>query len=515
MKKEKKKDPLFSLIKSLSKSEKRQFKLYAGRLEGNTQSNFMALFVLIDKIPVYDEKLILAKTGIKKQQISNTKAHLYRQILISLRLSPIHQNSITHIREQIDFATILYTKGLYKQSLRLLDKTKFVAVSKEQFNLAYEIIELEKVIESQYITRSMSDRADTLAVEAKNINQKNVITSKLSNLSLQLYSWFLKHGYARNDKDTHTVEKYYKDRIPKYVFSELGFTSKMYLYQANLWQGFITQDFLSCYRNSQKLVQLFHDLPDMKKLHPVFYLKAVNYLLESLFYLQKKDKFQEILDDLTKEIHDEKIFSSENTQNLCFLYLYQHKINSFYLTGEFNHGTEFVKDVLIELEKTDKKIDAHHVMLFYYKIACMYFGAGDYEHCIFYLNKIIKNKDLKMREDLLCYTRVLNLVAHYESGDDEYIEELIKSTYKFLLKMNNLYEVQRKMIKFLRNLSNLYPHELRKAFKELYEELKVYEDHPYEKRSFLYLDILSWLESNIKGVPVEDIVKQKILKSRH
>ena len=145
----------------------------------------------------------------------------------------------------------------------------------------------------------------------------------------------------------------------------------------------------------------------------------------------------------------------------------------------------------------------------------MYFGAGDYEHCIFYLNKIIKNKDLKMREDLLCYTRVLNLVAHYESGDDEYIEELIKSTYKFLLKMNNLYEVQRKMIKFLRNLSNLYPHELRKAFKELYEELKVYEDHPYEKRSFLYLDILSWLESNIKGVPVEDIVKQKILKARH
>ncbi|MDO6425094.1 hypothetical protein Q4521_21620, partial [Saccharophagus degradans] len=79
----------------MSKSEKRQFKLYAGRLGGNIESNFMSLFVLMDKITVYDEKLILIKTGIKKQQISNTKAHLYRQILISLRLSPIHQNSIT------------------------------------------------------------------------------------------------------------------------------------------------------------------------------------------------------------------------------------------------------------------------------------------------------------------------------------------------------------------------------------------------------------------------------------
>jgi hypothetical protein len=82
------KDPLFLLIKSLSKSEKRQFKLYAGRLGGNAEANFMALFAIMDKMDSYDEQLILKKTNIKKQQISNSKAHLYKQILISLRLSP-------------------------------------------------------------------------------------------------------------------------------------------------------------------------------------------------------------------------------------------------------------------------------------------------------------------------------------------------------------------------------------------------------------------------------------------
>ena len=38
------KDILFTLIKSLSKSEKRQFKLYVGRLGGNVNANFMTLF---------------------------------------------------------------------------------------------------------------------------------------------------------------------------------------------------------------------------------------------------------------------------------------------------------------------------------------------------------------------------------------------------------------------------------------------------------------------------------------
>ena len=43
------KDNLFDLIKSLSKSEKRQFSLYAGRLGVNEQAKFMQLFAILDK----------------------------------------------------------------------------------------------------------------------------------------------------------------------------------------------------------------------------------------------------------------------------------------------------------------------------------------------------------------------------------------------------------------------------------------------------------------------------------
>ena len=75
-----KNDALFLLVKSLSKSEKRQFKLYAGRLGGNSEKNFMALFSVLDKMELFDEQVILKKTNIKKQQISNSKAHLYKQI---------------------------------------------------------------------------------------------------------------------------------------------------------------------------------------------------------------------------------------------------------------------------------------------------------------------------------------------------------------------------------------------------------------------------------------------------
>lgn len=503
------KDNLFVLVKSLSKSEKRQFKLYVGRLGGNTDAKFLALFNLLDKLNDYDEDIILKSDIVKKQQLSNLKAHLYKQILVSLRLNPVNQNVRIQIREQLDFATILYHKGLYKQSLKILDKAKQLALDNEEKNIAYEIVELEKIIETQYITRSIGERADELAVEAKELSMQNVITSKLSNLSLQLYGLMLKMGYVKNNEEFAQVTAYFNDRLPDYDMEALGFREKLWLYKAHLWYSFLVQDFLSCYKYASKWVGLFFENPKMIHLNPVFFLKGNHYLLESLFYIKYSSHFREVLERLQVTVKDSQFPQNDNIQTLLFLYIYNNKLNLCFLEGTFLEGVSLVDEVITGIKKHKHRIDDHHVMLFYYKIACLYFALGENKKSIIYLKKIINNKNLKVREDLMCFSRVLSLVAHYEAGMDYHLEKQLKSTYKFLLKMNDLHEVQKEMIKFLRNLGNIYPHQLKLEFKKLHKRLKVYESHPYEKRAFLYLDILSWLESKIENKSVSEIIKEK------
>lgn len=505
-----KKEPLFELVKSLSKSEKRQFKLFAGRLGGNTDAKFMQLFNFLDKSAKYDEQAILKGKIVKKEQISNLKAHLYKQILISLRLNPQHQNLRVQLREQLDFASILYHKGLYHQSLKILDKAKQHARQFDENNIAYEIVELEKVIESQFITRSLSSRADELSVESKNLSVKNVIASKLSNLSLQLYSLLLKWGYVRNNEDYKRVITYFNARLPQYEWSELGFREKLFLYKAYLWKAFLVQDFVSCYRYSQKWVDLFLEREEMISLNPVFFIKGYNYLLESLFYLRQYKKFKTALQTFEVFVQKRTAIIDDNTETLSYQYLYNNMINARFLRGEFKEGVADIPEILSMLKNFSGRIDGHHIMLFYYKIACLYFGTGDNKNCIVYLQKIIQQKDLSLREDLMCFARVLNLVAHYEAGLDYNLETQIRATYRFLIQMNDLHEVQKEMIKFLRNLGNIYPDQLRGEFIKLHNNLKQYETHPYEGRAFLYLDILSWLESKIENKTVEAIIKSKV-----
>lgn len=506
------KDALFVLVKSLSKSEKRQFKLYVGRLGVNTDAKFLSLFNLLDKAKTYNEKVILDSGIVKKAQLSNLKAHLYKQILVSLRLNPVNQNIRVQIREQLDFATILYQKGLYKQSLKLLDKVKGIAIENEEKNIAYEIVELEKIIETQYITRSIPDRANELAIQAKELSAHNVMTSKLSNLSLQLYGMMLKVGYVRSDEDLKKVKTYFNDHLPIYNIEDLGFREKLWLYKAYLWYSFLTQDFLSCYKYANKWVDLFYDNKEMIYLNPVFFLKGNHYLLESLFYVKYSTQFKATLTKMEAMIESKSFPKNDNISSLAFLYLNSNKLNQHFLEGTFEKGLYLVRIVEYGINKHKDRIDQHHIMLLYYKCACLYFGIGDNKMCIQYLKKIINNKNLKMREDLMCFSRVLSLVAHYEAGMDYHLEVQLKSTYKFLIKMNDMHAVQKEMIKFLRNLRDIYPTDLRSEFKKLHTELKKYENHPYEKRAFLYLDIISWLESHLYNKPVGEIVREKAKK---
>ena len=249
----------------------------------------------------------------------------------------------------------------------------------------------------------------------------------------------------------------------------------------------------------------------MIRLNPVFFLNGNQNLLEALFFIKRHDKFKDTLNNLINIRGQDWFPKDDNVESLSFLFIGLNKFNAHFMEGTFKEGLPLIPETLEGLRKHKSRIDEHHVMVFYYKIASLYFGIGDYHKCIEFLAKIISNKSLQMREDLLCFSRILNLVAHYEAGLDYNLETLIKSTYKFLIKMEDLHLVQKEMIKFLKRLGDIYPQDIKAAFKELHAKLKVFENDPYEKRAFLYLDVLSWLESNIENKSVESIIRRKYL----
>jgi hypothetical protein len=507
-------DVLFQLIKSLEKSEKRNFKLYIRRNSGSEDLKSIQLFDALDKMEEYDEAQLLKKNkNLLKQQLSNAKAHLYREILSSLRLIRQEENIDIQLHEQLDFARILYNKGLYYQSLRTLDKIKENARAHHQETFLLQILFFEKTIEALHITRSMQDRADQLANEVDVVNDHLQLISRLSNLSLELYSWYIKHGVARNEKDEVAVQEFFERNLPGDVSQCQGFYAQLYLYQSFCWYAFIRQDFLMYYRYTQKWVDLFEREPFMLAIETSHYIKGMHNLLGAHFDLLNDAKFEESLKQFEAFSESDIVRNNVNNRIQTFVYLYISKLNQHFIYGTFTEGLSLVPYIEEKLKEYWIYLDRHRILVFYYKIACLYFGSADYEKTIDYLNKII-NWKVDLRTDLQCYSRLLHLIAHYELGNFELLEYLTKSVYRFMAKMENLSHVEEEIFRFLRKSFNLRPEQLKPEFGKLLEKLKKYEKNRFETRAFVYLDIISWLESKIEDVPVQEVIRQKFMSGK-
>lgn len=505
-------DALFQLIKSLEKSEKRNLKLFVNRNSGSESLKSLQLFDALDKMSEYDDALVLKKApSIKKQQLSNTKALLYRQILSSLRVLKDERNTDLQLHEMLDNARILYNKGLYHQTLKILERIKEFARTHNQLTYLQQALFFEKKIEALYITRSLQTRAGELSAEADTVNKTITNINALSNLTLLLYGWYIQNGHARNEKDLKTAQQFIEAHLPADTGN--SFYEKVYLYQSYVWYAYIKLDFLMYYRYCQKWVDVFEQHPRMIETETAMYVKGMHNLMSAHFNLLNHDKLALCIKKFKHFAQSSLIQDTDNNRIVTYVYLYTAVINLHFLEGTFHKGIKMVPFLEKMLVEHARYLDRHRVMVFYYKIACLYFGSGDNGKAIDYLNRIINQKD-DLRTDLQCYSRLLHLIAHYELGNYNLLEYLIKSVYRYMAKMGNLSKVEEEMFRFLRHAFKFNERTIKPEFEKLLNKLKKYQNHRLESRAFAYLDVISWLESKISGINVQDVIRKKYLKEQ-
>lgn len=507
-------DILFQLIRSLEKAEKRHFKLYITRSSAKENLKVVQLFDALDKMEEYDERILLKKLpSVTKPQLANLKIHLYKQILGSLRLLKAADSLDLQLNELFDHAHILYKKGLFLQSIRIIDKAKETAYENQKYFFLPQLIALEKRIENLHVTGNYGQRTIQLSVEANDVNKKLDMISRLSDLALQLYGFYIQHGHSRNDADEDRLEKFFRENLPPAAPEQDGFYERLYLYQSYTWYAFIRQDFLMYYRYTQKWVNLFDEFPVAQRVETGHYIKGLHNMLNAHFDLRNYEKFQLDLHRFEEFAKIKRVQQNENFRVQSFVYIASARINFHNITGTFKEGLKLVPGIREKLEEYKLFIDRHRIMVVNYKIATLYFGSGDYSTCIDFLQDII-NEPIGLRSDLQCYARLVHLLAHFELGNMDLMDSLTRSVYRYMSKMQNLTVIEEEMFRFFRNSFKFTRNQQRPELEKFLENVKHLEGNRFETRSFAYLDIISWLESKVQQKPMSEIIHNKYLKSK-
>ncbi|MCF6185807.1 MAG: hypothetical protein L3J56_14510 [Bacteroidales bacterium] len=428
-------DHLYQLIKSLTPAEKRYFKVFVTKGKNQTDAKFIKLFNLIDKYQDYDEARILeSEQSIKPAQLSNLKAHLYKQILQSLANYNPDDDIEIKIREQLIYANLLYNKSLIEQCWKVLEKTRQIAENNDKVLLLFEVLEFEKKLLTKSIRSDIMDSVIKLVNETESLAKRIRNTRIFQNLTIKLYSFYLQIGFIRNAKDFERATQFLYSSLPAFDEEKLTFNEKMFLYHSFTGYYFFIQDKERGYQYARKWYRLFEEHPEKIIPKIEYYIKAFNNLLAGQFKLFKLKDFEEYSKKFEEIPNMKGLSLTFNIERQIFKYSSIHKINRYFMIGEFTEGTKIIPEIADGLKKYENSLDTHSLTIFYYKFACMYFGDEDYQQTIFWLNKIINAKDVNIRSDIHGFARILNLISHWELNNTDLVDYYIRSTYRYLIK---------------------------------------------------------------------------------
>jgi hypothetical protein len=462
----------------------------------------------------YDESLLLKKLApVTKAQLANLKNHLYKQLLASLRLLKSTDNIDLQLSEHLDYARLLYNKGLKLQSLKILERAKELARGSQKINSMAQVLSLEKKIEILHITRSTPDRAGDLAKESIEVSGHIDRVTRLSNLTLLLYQWFVNYGHSRNEEDEHSIKAFFQQHLPADINAIHGFYEQLYLYQGYCWYTFIRQHFVQYYRWCCKWTGLFNTHPHMIEVETGHYIKGMHNLLNAHFDLRNYQLFDVTLRQFEQFAETEPANRHDNFRIHTSVYISNARINGHLMRGTFKQGLALVPEIEQNLESYSFYVDKHRLLVLTYKMAMLHFGAGNYSLAIDYLQRII-NGPIDLRLDLQSYTRLLHLLAHYEMDNYDAIESLTKSVYRFMARMKNLTVVEEEIFRFIRRSFGVSPRQLKPYLEEFLSKIKHLEKNRFQTRAFAYLDIISWVESKVYHRPMAEIIHEKMMQGR-
>ncbi len=489
---------LFNLVHSLDKSEKRNFKLFVNRLQSNKDVHFLKLFDLLEKMDALnEEKIASAFPSISRNNFNNLKRHLYTQILKSLRLLHTAKDIEIQLREQLDFAQILYSKGLYLQSLQLLDRITPLAEAASRNLLYFEVLEFQKRIESRHITRSrkVKNKVERLISKSNTLKELVAGTSTFLNLSLRVQGLYIKLGFAKSERDLFIFNEYFQSNLPAYDIRKLSFYEYVFLHQSYVWYNYMTLNFKYAYKHALQWVEHFNTQSIMKQKDPHLFLRGLHYTMTTAYYLGSLDKFLRAYYIMVSFYRKYGSNFSENNRVQYFYYLSIAEINRIYLEGEYAQGLSLVPEILEGLSEHQQSLDMHKNYIFYYKIAWIYFGAGKYKIAVDYLNRLIYTDGNYLRQDVIVYSKLLLLMCHYHLGSYNLISNTILNVKRSFIKLNEQSTAVDLILELLRKAAKTQQSPSKQELEQIHDKLMLLRSDRLEKRPFLYFAFDLWVES--------------------
>lgn len=483
---------LFDLIKSLTGSEKRYFRLSTSLQQGNKE--YLKLFEAVDSQNVYDEKAIRLrfKNESSVKNITFTKNYLQKLIFRSLNSYNEERSIDSQLTNILNRCRILLDKGLIKQYFKTVKLGKQLALKHERFSYVLEFLEIERQLTKKeelskndtndiYIEennildkiRKLNESKRAINILFKIQRTRGVVRNKTDDESIDRILQPLSSDTAKNKTSVLETETYY---FAMYIANEIkGDHEKAYYFIKKRFQTVKSNK--GIFQNS-----LFNNYKDS-------YLMMINAASDSGRHKEADEHFRKFISEFGK--------AAEKDVDVSFTH-FDIKLNKAMNTETKTDSVKHFAELERYLERHKNIITINTYNGFYFKLSKYHFLKGEFNEALRILNVLFDSRHLKFSPFIEPYVRMLNILTHYELGNIRLMNYLISSAIKYLKTKNKYYKTETSVLKYLKKAVKLKSSESREeALNDFCKEINLLKKTEFEKNAFSYLDYSVWNKRKI------------------
>ncbi len=499
---------IYELVKSLSKTEKRYFKLYTQFQQGD--KSYLKLFDILDKQLSYEEKKINQKF-IAKNKVTNfpaVKKYLFDQIIASIKSYGAYKDLDSDHTDLIETYKVLHYKGLHGQSERLLKKIKKVTWDDDAFIRHFYVLLMEYLREMFNVDDPSVSRVHQILEEKK--QTFNIIQNYTEVGDLFSYQrlYLRKKLYCRTKKE--------KDELTKLMTPVLNTTeSDMMSRTALAMRNMGLCDYYMAIGKPEKAFETSKVYLELRTSHSdkidtttiAEYLQHLWLCIRSGIYKgfeENINKFKTLID----KIHNQQKFlmGYERWYNYSFIY--------YNRRGEFTKALEFLMLEKTTMDRVGNNFSMKAKIMLWYFTAYNNYAIKDYRAALKMIQKIMNNTNEGMEE--FSFAKLLLMFIHYDLKNYELLEYQVRSYLRLMHKTERLYKCEKIMLDFFKTISGIDTGKQRQyQLEELKQQINsIFKAH-YERGFSFYFDIHSWMESQLTGKDFAQVIPGYSFSAEH
>jgi len=502
-------DKLYRLVRSLSPTEKRYFRIYIGqKSEGESQYQYQQLFEAIAAMEVFDEAALKCK--IYKNQppegkkYSELKAYLYELILKSLQSFDEQQSVEYRLNHLLQSVAVLYKRGHYDDCHDLLHKAAKLARQYESFTHLLEVIRWEKQLAyTRMDVDFLHKQLEQLQFEEDRVLEQLRNSADYRRAFFQVYTTIKREAQQRGFDRAARLQSLVNQEVFEDPDQAKSHKARVTYYRTLNLYHYAALEYDQFYETGKKLIDLIESQPHFLRENLSDYIAALSNLILSCGMLQRYDEVRVCLEKL----RNLKPITEDDRRKIHRQY-FTNKFALCSYTGEFEEARQEMERCLQEAAGFDSH--DYETASFYFQFCTICLGCGDYDRALEYLNEWHNQPRSVEREDLQSLARILALILHFEMGNNVLLDSLLRSATRFLQKKNRLYGLERRFIQFMAELTRQPGlREQQVVFQKMRSDLQELVSSPAAKTVLQTFDLEAWLDAKIKGQTFAATVAEK------